>query len=76
MAEIQGNAPENSLHLSVIHKEGNIKKLIRKMTATVLAATLMFPAGTDMSGFGFGTAIVASAATTKPVMCTALPVTL
>lgn len=65
MQETQGNAPGNFRHFSVIHKEGNMKKLISKMTATVLAATLMFPAGTEMFGLDFGISIAASAATTE-----------
>lgn len=39
-----------------------MKKLLRKTTAVLAAAGLMFPAGTEMLGLDLGTAIVASAA--------------
>lgn len=37
-----------------------MKKLLRKITSVLVAAGLIFPAGTEMFGLNFGTAIVAS----------------
>ena len=40
MQETHGNAPGNFRHLSIIHKEGKIIKLFRKLTAFVSAAAV------------------------------------
>ena len=46
-----------------------MKKLLRKTTAVLVAAGLMFPAGTEMLGLDLGTAILASAAVIDSGTC-------
>ena len=46
-----------------------MKKLLSKITAASLAATLAFPTGTELLGINFGTSVVASAAAVTSGTC-------
>ena len=45
MLGTQGNAPGNFRHLSIIHKEGKMNKLLRKLTAVVASAAVVTVGG-------------------------------